>query len=53
MVGLASATGSLGSGIVFAATSYTVIALFAGVLSLIPLVMAVRWMRMKVAPAVA
>jgi MFS family permease len=52
MVGLASATGSLGSGIVFAATSYTVIALFAGLLSLIPLIMAVRWMRMQAAPAV-
>jgi len=53
MVGLASATGSLGSGIVFAATSYTVIALFAGVLSLIPLVMALMWMRRKISPAVA
>jgi len=53
MVGLASATGSLGSGIVFAATSYTVIALVAGVLSLIPLLMAVMWMRRKVSPAIA
>ena len=53
MVGLASATGSLGSGIIFAATSYMVIALFAGFLSLIPLIMAVMWMRRKVAPAVA
>ncbi len=52
MVGLASATGSLGSGIIFAATSYTVIAVFAGVLSFIPLVMAVMWMRRKVAHAV-
>jgi MFS family permease len=53
MVGLASAMGSLGSGIVFAATDYTVIAIFAGVLSLIPLLMAVMWMRRKVVPAVA
>ena len=53
MVGLASATGSLGSGIVFAATSYTVITIFAGVLSLIPLVMAAVWMRKNVAPAIA
>jgi MFS family permease len=53
MVGLASATGSLGSGIVFAATSYTVIAIFAGVLSLIPLLMGVMWMRKKVSPVVA
>lgn len=53
MVGLASAMGSLGSGIIFAATSYTVIAAFAGVLSLIPLVMALMLMRRKVSPVVA
>jgi MFS family permease len=41
LVGLASATGSLGSGLVFAATSYTVISLVAGTLSLIPLGLAV------------
>jgi len=52
LVGLASATGSFGSGIVFAATSYTVITIFAGVLSLIPLVMTLMWMRRKIAPAV-
>ena len=51
MVGLASATGSLGSGIIFAATSYTVITVVAGVLALIPLVMSVVWMRRK--PALA
>lgn len=45
LVGLASATGSLGSGLVFAATSYMVITLLAGMLSLIPLVMAFTWMR--------
>ena len=53
MVGLASAMGSLGSGIIFAATSYTVIAAFAGALSLIPLVMALMLMRRKVSPVVA
>ena len=52
MVGLASATGSLGSGIVFAATNYTVITIFAGVLSMIPLIMAVMWMRREISPAV-
>jgi MFS family permease len=45
LVGLASATGSLGSGLVFAATSYTVITLLAGILSLIPLVMVFTWIR--------
>jgi MFS family permease len=45
LVGLASATGSLGSGLVFNATSYMFITLFAGVLSLIPLVMVLTWMR--------
>lgn len=44
LVGLASATGSLSSGLVFAATSYTVIALVAGGLSLIPLGMVFTWM---------
>lgn len=47
MVGLASAAGSLGSGIVFAASSYTVIALAAGLISLIPLLMVLAWMRKK------
>jgi MFS family permease len=47
MVGLASATGSFGSGIVFAATSYTVITVVAGGLALIPLVMSLVWMRKK------
>jgi len=51
MVGLASATGSLGSGIVFAATSYMVITVVAGVLSLIPLVMSLLWMRGRTVPA--
>lgn len=44
LVGLASATGSLSSGLVFAATSYTVIALVAGGLALVPLGMVLTWM---------
>ncbi len=47
LVGLASATGSLGSGLVYAATSYMVISLVAGALSLIPLGMALVWMRRR------
>ena len=50
LVGLASATGSLGSGLVFAATSYTVIAIIAGTLSLIPLVLVLTWMRRNQMP---
>ena len=50
LVGLASAIGSLGSGLVFAATSYTVIALVAGVLSWIPLAMVLTWMRRRRIP---
>lgn len=45
LVGLASATGSLGSGILFAISSYTVIAIVAGVISLVPLSMSLLWMR--------
>ncbi len=51
LVGLASATGSLGSGIVFAMSSYTVIAIVSGVLALIPLSMSLFWIRRKPAPA--
>jgi len=50
LVGLASAIGSLGSGLVFAATSYTVIALVAGILSLIPLALVLTWLRRKQVP---
>ena len=53
LVGLASATGSLGSGIIFAASNYTVIALVSGVLALIPLLMTVLWIRKKPAPVAA
>ncbi len=47
LVGLASATGSLSSGLVFAATSYTMIAMVAGGLALIPLGMVLTWMFRK------
>ena len=53
LVGLASATGSLGSGIVFAASNYTVIATVAGALALIPFLMSLFWVRRKPAPVVA
>src|SRR5688500_18304178 len=53
LVGLASATGSLGSGIVFAASNYTVIALVSGILALAPLIMSLLWMRKKPLPATA
>jgi MFS family permease len=53
MVGLASAVGSFGSGIVFAATSYTLITVFAGILALVPLLLTVIWMRRAASPAVA
>jgi predicted MFS family arabinose efflux permease len=52
-VGLASAIGSLGSGIVFAASNYTVIASVAGVLALIPFLMSLFWVRRKPAPVSA
>jgi MFS family permease len=47
LVGLASGTGSLGSGFIFAASNYTVIAIVAGVLAFIPLSMSLLWMRKK------
>lgn len=50
LVGLASATGSLGSGIIFAASNYTVIAIVSGVLALIPLLMTLLWIRKKPDP---
>jgi len=45
LVGLASATSVFSSGLIYDATSYTVISLIAGALSLIPLVMVLAWMR--------
>jgi MFS family permease len=53
LVGLASATGSLGSGIVFAASNYTVIAIVAGLLALIPFSMSLFWVRRKPIPVAA
>jgi MFS family permease len=45
LVGLASATSVFSSGLIYDATSYTVISLMAATLSLIPLVMVFSWMR--------
>lgn len=50
LVGLASAIGSLGSGLVFAASSFTMIAVVAGLLALIPLLLALIWIRKKPVP---
>ena len=50
LVGLASATGVFGSGLVYDATSYTFITVVAGALSLIPLLMVLVWMRRKRVP---
>jgi MFS family permease len=53
LVGLASATGSLGSGIVFAVSNYAVIAIVAGAIALIPFLMSLFWIRRKPAPVAA
>jgi MFS family permease len=53
LVGLASALISLSSGFIFDATNYTVIAVIAGLLSLVPLFMSVSFLRKTVAAAVA
>lgn len=53
LVGLASATGSLGSGFIFAASNYAVIALVSGSLALVPLILSLFWMRRKSLPATA
>ena len=50
LVGLAAAVGSLTSGLVFDATSYLVITLVAGALSIIPMAMVLNWMRKTQAP---
>ncbi|HJR79388.1 MAG TPA: MFS transporter [Anaerolineales bacterium] len=47
LVGLASATGSLGSGFIFAASNYMVIALVSGLLALIPLFLSLLWLRKR------
>lgn len=53
LVGLASAIGSLGSGLVFAVANYTVIAIVAGALALIPFLMSLFWIRRKPAAVAA
>ncbi len=45
LVGLASAIGSLGSGFLFAASNFLIIAIVAGIVSLIPLGMSLLWMK--------
>jgi MFS family permease len=47
LVGLASAIGSLGSGFVFAASNYTVIAIVAGIVALVPFLMSLFWIRRR------
>jgi MFS family permease len=47
LVGLASAIISLTSGFIFDATNYTVMAIVAGALSLVPLGMVIAWMRRR------
>jgi MFS family permease len=53
LVGLASATGSLTSGLVFAATSYTVIPILAGILALVPFFMVLLGTKRKTIPVTA
>jgi MFS family permease len=53
LVGLASATGSLGSGIVFAVSNYAVIAAVAGAIALIPFLMSLFWIRRRPTPVAA
>ena len=48
LVGLASAFISLSSGFIFDATNYTVIAIIAGGLALIPLLMSLRFLRQRI-----
>lgn len=52
LVGLASAIISLSSGLIFDATNYTVIAVIAGLLSLVPLFMSISYLKKTAAPAV-
>ncbi|MEW6084729.1 MAG: MFS transporter [Chloroflexota bacterium] len=53
LVGLASAIISLSSGIIFNATSYLMMAVIAGALSLVPLFMALSYMKGKPVPVTA
>jgi len=50
LVGLASAVISLSSGIIFNATSYTMMAIIAGALALVPFFLALSFMRRRVVP---
>ncbi|HXF86404.1 MAG TPA: MFS transporter [Anaerolineales bacterium] len=53
LVGMASAVGSLGSGFLFAASNYTIISAVSALMSLIPLLMVLAWLRKKPAPVSA
>lgn len=53
LVGLASAIISLSSGIIFNATSYLMMAIIAGALSLVPMFMALSYMKGKPVPVAA
>jgi len=53
LVGLASATASLSSGFIYAASGYTAIAIVGAALSLIPITMIILWMRANKKPAPA
>ncbi|MBK9924914.1 MAG: MFS transporter [Anaerolineales bacterium] len=53
LVGLASALITLSIGYIFSATSYLVVAIIAGVLSLVPLVMSLLFLRRMTVPSVA
>jgi MFS family permease len=53
LVGLASAAISLSSGFIFDAAGYTVMAVIAGLLSLVPLVLSLKFVRNRQVPATA
>jgi MFS family permease len=53
IVGLASATGSLGSGFIFAALGYNVMAYVSAVVGLIPFILTLAWMQGKTSRAAA
>lgn len=53
LVGFASALISLSSGFIFDATNYTVISVMAGLLSLVPLIMSVSFLRKTAVPVAA
>jgi MFS family permease len=51
LVGIASAVGSLGSGVVFAAVGYAAMATVGAMVALVPLTLALAWRRVSPAPA--